>query len=113
MGTMSTELRAARRYGARLLPMVVDQLAESDPARVYASIPVSSVFSEGFRDVTMLEMARAVHSFAWWLDAHIGKSSSFETLAYKGISDLRYAVVFLAAVKCGYKVNTRVTTPRR
>ena len=92
-------------YGSRLLPQVVDELASSNPTRVYATIPVSPDLSQGFRDVTVLDIAKAVNAFAWWLEERIGKSSSFETLAYMGIPDLRYAVVFLAAVKCGYKVG--------
>lgn len=108
-GKASVDHPALPRYGARLLPQVVDQLAASDPTRVYASIPVSSDLSAGFRDVTILNMAAAVDSFAWWLESHIGRSSQFETLSYMGVSDIRYAIVFLAAVKCGYKVNSRLT----
>ncbi|MCJ1251187.1 hypothetical protein MMC30_008418 [Trapelia coarctata] len=52
----------------------------------------------------MLDISRAVDYVAWWLDKHIGRSSDFETLSYMGVPDLRYAVVFLAAVKCGYKL---------
>ncbi|KAI9879042.1 MAG: hypothetical protein M1830_009784 [Pleopsidium flavum] len=99
-----TSSHAEPRYGARLLPKVVDDLAQSNPKRIYASIPYSSDLSQGFRDVTMLEVAQAVDYFAWWLDEHIGRSTNFETLSYMGIPDLRYPVVFLAAVKCGYKL---------
>lgn len=96
------------RYGARLLPQVVDELARSNPKRIFASIPFSSDLSQGFRDVTMPELSQAVDHFAWWLDEHISRSTTFETLSYMGIPDLRYAVVFLAAVKCGYKVSADV-----
>ena len=92
-------------YGSRLLPQVVDALARSNPKRIYASFPLSSDCSDGFRDVTMFELANAVDTFAYWLEQNIGASTVFETLAYMGPSDLRYAIVFLATVKCGYKVN--------
>lgn len=92
-------------FGSRLLPQVVDELARSSPERIYASVPIHSNPLQGLRDVTILELAQAVSHFAWWLDEHLGKSTSFETLAYVGLSDLRYVVVFLAAVKCGYKVS--------
>ena len=98
-------------YGARLLPQVLDELAKSDPARIYATLPLSSDLAQGFRHVTVLEMAQATNAFAWWLDERIGKSSSFETVAYMGVPDLRYVVVFLGAVKCGYKVSSLL--PRR
>ena len=113
IGTNSIDHPAVARYGARLLPQVVDQLAVSDPIRVYASIPISSDLSAGFRDITMLDMAAAVDFFAWWLDSRCGRSSQFETLSYMGVSDIRYAIVFLAAVKCGYKVNARLSSRSR
>ena len=92
-------------YGSRLLPQVVDQLSQSDPKRVYATFPPASDLSRGFRDVTMLEIAQAVNKLAWWIEMNLGRSTVFETVAYIGPSDLRYAIVFLAAVKCGYKVS--------
>ena len=92
-------------YGSRLMPHVVDELAQSAPGRIYATIPVSSDISQGFRDVTMIQIAKSVNYLAWWLEQSFGHSSSFETLTYMGVPDLRYAIVFLAAVKCGYKVS--------
>ena len=92
-------------YGSRLLPPVVDQLSRTDPTRVYATFPLSSDLSRGFRDVTMLQIARAVNKLAWWIEMNLGRSIVSETVAYIGPSDLRYAIVFLAAVKCGYQVS--------
>lgn len=39
---------------------------------------------------------------------NLGWSTVFDTIAYIGPSDLRYAIVFLAAVKCGYKVSEAI-----
>ena len=39
---------------------------------------------------------------------NLGRGTVFETVAYIGPSDLRYAVVFQAAVKCGYKVSEAI-----
>ena len=99
---------AEPRYGSRLLPQVVDELAISHPDRIYATIPLSTDVSQGFRDVTMLEIAQSVNYTASWLERSFGRSKSFDTLAYIGASDLRYATVFLAAVKCGYKVSGKI-----
>ena len=93
------------QYGSRLMPHVVDELAKSDPCRIHATIPVSSDISHGFRDITMLDIAQSVNQFAYWLEESLGRSTSFETLTYMGVPDLRYSIVFLAAVKCGYKVS--------
>ena len=95
------------RYGSRLLPQVVDELARTNPQRIFATIPLSSDLTHGFRDITMLQVSQAVNKCAFWLEDTIGRCTTFETLSYMGLSDLRYAIVFLAAVKCGYKVSTR------
>ncbi|KAL8650254.1 MAG: hypothetical protein Q9226_005223 [Calogaya cf. arnoldii] len=91
-------------YGSRLLPQVLDDLAVTDPERIYAAFPKTTDLKDGFRSVTMAQMARAVNHMAWWIEKSIGTSSSFETVSYLGVPDIRYTIVFLAAVKCGYKV---------
>ena len=53
----------------------------------------------------MLEIARAVNKPAWWIEMNLGRSTVFETVAYIGPPCLRFAIVFLAAVKCGFKVS--------
>ena len=41
-------------YGERLLPRVLNELAESEPERLYASVPRLSVnLSQGFRDIRL------------------------------------------------------------
>jgi len=94
-------------YGQRLLPQVLDELANNNPSRVYASYAKSADISEGFRHVTVKEMASAVDSLAWWIEARIGTSDSFETLAFMGASDLRYPILCLAGMKCGWKVTIK------
>lgn len=102
MSSLVPKQRAS--YGSRLMPCVVDELANTTPSRVYASIPLASDLSGGFRDVTFREIALATDFLAHWIKSEIGCSGDFETIAYLGAADLRYAVFFLAAVKCGYKV---------
>ena len=96
-------------FGNRMLPQVVDELAKLNPERIYASIPVTSEVTHGFRDISIMDLSQAVNGFAWWLDARMSRRTKFETLAYMGLPDLRYAIVFLAAVKCGYKVSMQKT----
>ena len=91
-------------FGKRLLPQIVDEYARYEPDRVYASIPNSdSDLSAGYRDVTMAKLASIVNKLCWWIEDAIGLGS-LNTLAYLGPTDIRYAAMFLAAVKCGYKV---------
>ena len=97
-------------YGARLLPQVVDEYARIDPNRIYASILLSANVSQGSRDVRMKDMARAVNSMAWWIKDHLGVRNDFETVGYIGVSDLRYPITILAAIKCGWKVSLRISS---
>jgi acyl-coenzyme A synthetase/AMP-(fatty) acid ligase len=91
-------------YGSRLMPVVVDEVARDQPYLTYALTPLTANVEDGFKPVTFSEMANGINRVAAWILNKIGHSSRFETIAYMGPTDLRYAVVFLAAVKCGYKV---------
>lgn len=95
------------QYGRKLLPCVLDDEAALNPQRVFAIVPRSDDLSQGFIDVTFAQMANAVNYLADRLQALFGPNPRyhFETLTYIGISDLRYNVVFYAAVKAGYKVG--------
>lgn len=90
-------------FGRRLLPVLVDEL---DPERLFARLPKSAHLQDGFVDVTCGTFARAVNRAAGWLEATLGKSSSFETLAYLGPPDIRYGIFILGACKVGYKVRS-------
>ena len=92
-------------YGRRLLTKVLDEVAESTPGRLYATIPLSDSLPYQFRELTFGEMAKCIDFLANWLEERHGRSDTFETLAFIGIMDLRGAVLFHAAVKSGYKVR--------
>ncbi|KAF1949507.1 putative NRPS-like enzyme [Byssothecium circinans] len=92
------------RYGSRLMPVVVDELAKKQPDLVYASVPLTNNIGDGFKGFTFADIASATNHVAAWIDGTFGRSPNFGTIAYMGLGDLRYVVVFLAAVKCGYKV---------
>ncbi|KAI1370978.1 acetyl-CoA synthetase-like protein [Hypoxylon crocopeplum] len=91
-------------YGRRLLPLVLDELANTNPDRLYAAIPKTADVTDGFRDITVADIARCVNFMAKWIEHRFGRSDSFETITYIGIPDLRGPIVFQAAVKCGYKL---------
>ena len=93
------------RYGDRYLHSVFDDIAATTPSRLYASIALSTDLAEGFQDFTFGNLAHCVDIFANSVKGDIGCSYEEETLAYLGIPDLRNAIAFLAAVKCGYKVQ--------
>jgi len=91
--------------GHRLLPVTIDYIAETDPGRVWASIPVSSKLSDGYRDIKYQTFANAIDQAAWFLESTFGRSSDFETVAYIGKSDMRYHILSMAAAKTGYQVR--------
>ena len=89
-----------------LLPSLVDNIAETDPNRLFAEIPNSTALADGFRDVTFKDLARAIDFTARWLEQHVGTERS-EVLAYVGRNDIRYPVFVFACNKTGHKVHPR------
>ena len=102
---MVSQHNFTNNFGRRLLPSVLDQVAATHPNRLYASIPVADQISQGYQDITFQQIKNAVDHLAWSISETHGQSKDFTTICYIGEPDLRTAVVFLAAVKCGYKVR--------
>lgn len=71
-------------YGQRLIPSLVDELAQTDPDYVFALLPKSSNLADGLQKVTISAFARAVDEVAWRIDHGLGKSTNFDTIAYIG-----------------------------
>lgn len=91
-------------YGRRLIPSIVDERALVDPDRPVYSIPLAAVelrdtssrgnvhsvpmlsngVSQGFKDISARAFANAVDRMAWWLEAELGKGSSFPSVGYIG-----------------------------
>ncbi len=101
----TTPAEIAQAYGRRLMHKVLDDVALAKPERPLAAIMKTSKVEDGFRDVSFAEVANAVNVMAHEIERRSGKSQDFETLTYFGIPDLRYQIMFLAGVKCGYKVR--------
>lgn len=87
-----------------LVPKLIDGRAYSEPDRLFCAIPRSTDLKDGLRCITYRHFANAVNKCAWWIEKELGKGENFETLAYVGPSDIRYAIITLAAVKTGHKV---------
>jgi hypothetical protein len=105
LGNAHGDQKTEPRYGSRLMPMVVDEMAMNEPDAVFAYVPLTGNVSDGYKAISFLDLATAVDRVAWWIHETLGPSKTFETLAYLGLSDLRYPVAMLAAIKCGYKVG--------
>ena len=102
--TMTIKKIPAPQPGKRLLAECVDSLAASDPSRRFSLIPQSDDVKDGFREVSIHDIARAVNAMSWWMEKHLGTPKQTETFAYMGNNDIRYIIFLLAANKTGNKV---------
>ncbi|KAF4825945.1 Non-canonical non-ribosomal peptide synthetase FUB8 [Colletotrichum tropicale] len=89
----------------RLIPQALaDALAEK-PDRTWVSYAISNnIAQDGFRNITIRQLATAVDRLAWYIDDNIGKSSDFETVMYYGLADVRYIITLIAGIKTGHSV---------
>lgn len=89
----------------RLYAQIVDHAAETDPFKRFAVIPRGPEVSDGFQELFMKDLAKAVNFMCWWIESTIGPAQSRETLAYLGGNDVRYGIFLLACQKTGYQVR--------
>jgi acyl-coenzyme A synthetase/AMP-(fatty) acid ligase/acyl carrier protein len=94
----------AEQYGRRLMVGVLEEEAQHHPERIFALIPESSDLQDGFRQVTFQQVKAAVDHTVYWLQAEFGPFALHETLSYVGVLDLRYNILFYAALKLRLKV---------
>ncbi|KAF2740127.1 acetyl-CoA synthetase-like protein [Polyplosphaeria fusca] len=90
-------------YGKRLLPVIIDEIAKTDPDRVCFSFPRTSDLADGFQDVNFRTFANAVNKTAHFVHQEVGRSSMFETVLYMGYPDIRHFIALIALMKTGHK----------
>lgn len=92
--------------GERLVVHAVDELARRTPDRIYATVTKSRYgLDQGFRDITVRQLADSVNCASWFIHERFGRSTSFDVIAYLGVSDVRYASYLYAAIKTGHVVS--------
>lgn len=91
------------RYGQRLLPQVVDNVARDTPDRLVGMISKSTDISQSFDKVTVSGFSHAINFAAHWIDGHLGRGLSKQTYAYAGVADFRCMIMELAAIKYGHQ----------
>jgi acyl-coenzyme A synthetase/AMP-(fatty) acid ligase len=89
----------------RLLTTLVDSLAIECPTRRFCLIPNGTEVHQGFREVTINDLCRAVNTMSWWIEKHLGSSVKGETITYLGSNDIRYIILMLASHKTGCTVS--------
>ncbi|KAF5541105.1 nonribosomal peptide synthetase [Fusarium mexicanum] len=84
---------------------LVHEIATNDPNRVFTYTPSSSNPQDGWKPVTLLQLANAVDYLAHDISKTVTKSSDDEvpTVAYIGPNDFRYTAILIACVKAGCK----------
>ncbi|KAF4631099.1 hypothetical protein G7Y89_g7043 [Cudoniella acicularis] len=88
-----------------VLVNIVNYRARKCPEALFAEYPISSTaYDDGYREINYADFANAVNGAASWMEEHLGRGRNFETLAYIGPNDIRYAALVLGAVKAGYKL---------
>lgn len=92
----------------QLLCQILDETADRKPDQLFCIHPISPDISQGWRRVTMADLAGAVNYTAWWIERTIGQGNSSEPLAYMGARDLRYATFAFACMKTGHSVSGRL-----
>jgi hypothetical protein len=95
---------SATEKSSVLLPHLIKQNAQIDPDAVFAQIPAGTKYTDGYQNVTNLQLDNAINHTAFLIKKILGESKDFETLAYIGPGDLRYSIVVVAGIKVGYKV---------
>ncbi|KAG5994521.1 putative NRPS-like protein biosynthetic cluster [Claviceps pusilla] len=108
-------LKHTSKVTPRLLPVVVDQIAASDPGHPYIYQPKSSRPQDGWGPISFGELANAINHVAHLMTKTVKMESKdkFPTVAYFGHNDVRIGIVTLAAIKAGCKaffVSPRNTT---
>lgn len=95
------------RCGQRTLPELLDEKALHTPGHACLSIPLSESCQD-YRDISYVQLSRAVDAMAWWIHKTLGTSNTFETLCYLGPPDVQYFIFSLASCKTGFKVSVTI-----
>lgn len=104
LSTLMINGPSSHDYGRRIIPKLVDEIAEANPQRPFISIPRSSSIDDGYKDISYHIFAQAVNRCSWLLEKELGRGTG-STIFYIGPLDIRHLIVILAAVKSGHVVS--------
>lgn len=71
-------------YGKRLVPQIMDDLADTEPLRTVFSLATLSGKSIQLRYISAREFTNAVNKTAWWIHNQVGKPDSIQPIGYIG-----------------------------
>ncbi|PKX89842.1 putative AMP-binding enzyme [Aspergillus novofumigatus IBT 16806] len=89
------------KHGKRILVATIEERAKNDPDSSWVSMPIdNNDLSKGYKEITFAEFNNAVNHAAHWLRQNLPESDEpFQSFAYAGPKDLRYAIFAAAAGK--------------
>lgn len=94
-------------HGRRLLCSALHEEAARNPDRLFAIVAKTNDVADGYDHITFEQISRATNYVANWLQTRFengAKPVPQTTLAYIGVPDIRYNIIFYAALQCRYKV---------
>ena len=71
-------------YGRRLLPQIMDELAQAQPERIIFILTTRRMNVLEFRNVTAREFVNAVNRTAWWIEERVGRADAVQPIGYIG-----------------------------
>lgn len=92
-------------HGRRLAISIIDERADSNSDQTFASLAKTNDPRDGFKDVSYLQLRRAIDWTAFFLDNVLGKPDYLRTFAWiSSPTDFRYVILAFATMKTGHKV---------
>ncbi|PHH89621.1 hypothetical protein CDD83_5637 [Cordyceps sp. RAO-2017] len=103
--SIEAEPNGGQARNQRLLTEIIDHVAQTDPEAPWLEFPSSATdYAAGFTCITYRALANATNGLAWYLHDNIRAERPFQTIAYIGPNDARYAFILYACIKAGFKV---------
>ena len=89
----------------RTLLRITDDIALSDPERLYCVQTISPDVSQGWKDITFSGLVAAANRMALWIEENVAPSTKPETLAYVATNDVRYVAFIIACMRLRHTVS--------
>ncbi|KAJ5939197.1 hypothetical protein N7466_002331 [Penicillium verhagenii] len=85
--------------GPTTILRITDEIATTDPSRLYCTQSISPDVTQGWKDVTFSGLVSAANRMALWIEENVASSRAPETLAYVATNDIRYVAFILACMR--------------
>lgn len=97
----------------KLVAQAIHDRAKWFPDNTFMRYPPPDWDVAGYRSLTWRQYLDGINKLAYWLDEQLGRVEAwgtFETVAYSGPNDPRYAFILPAVIKTKRKVGTNISS---